>query len=86
MEMHQTRETTRVRGTPGVENYFEEKVCEIFDIGYSVGHCTYRNMNQILYPKLDLSCLPPPKKNLNKFLNDIGEVGSYRFSKFVIPY
>lgn len=51
----------------------------MFNFGSSVGHSTYRNMVRILYPTLDVSCLPSPKRNVDEFLIRIHEVDSYKF-------
>lgn len=54
--------------TPRANDLLDERVCEMFDFSHFVGNSTYRNMVYIRYLNLDLSHLPPSKRNLDEFL------------------
>lgn len=81
----QARETSRVRETLKANNYLWEWVCKVFNARHFVSCNTCKNMVRVLYLNLDLSHLPPSKKNLDEFLVKICEEGSYKFSDFIIP-
>lgn len=65
------RETPRAWGIPMADNSMIGKIHEVFELGCIIGHGACRDKVQVLYLDLDLSCLPPLKKNTNEFLTEI---------------
>lgn len=51
------------------------RIHEMFELDYIVDHFTSRDKVRILYPSLNLSCLPSVEKNMNEFLAKINKVG-----------
>lgn len=65
-----------MQGISKADDCKKERIHEKFDLSYIIGHGTYRDQIRILYPDLDLSCLPPLEKNTNELLMEIGTTSS----------
>lgn len=68
MEEHRARKTLSAWGIPKIDDSMKGRIHDMFNFADIVDHGTYRDMIQILYPDLELSCMLPLEKNTNKFL------------------